>query len=202
MGNFFPFSNAVVIDWAFLVSSSFLFFISFQVIVVHFSMSAFQMADEIWCVKMLGCSTSSWNVTGTCLTNCMSLIFLRDSEILSHDRHFLSLLFINKPHVHVELTSSCLRRVQPVAVKGGIFSSLPPVACSPKRQVRPQITNTTFSQRKMYMTQQINIGHCHWWMSSYFPIGRWQSTTRISAYADVHPIKRCIPTLHLIWYLN
>ena len=38
----------------------------------------------------------------------------------------------------------------------------------------------------------VNIGHCHRWMSSYFPIGRWQSTTRISAFTDVRPIHRCI----------
>ena len=95
------------------------------------------------------------------------------------------------------LTSSCQRRVQPAAVMGGIISSLPPVASFPKLQVRPQITNTTFSQRKIYMTQQINIGDCHRWMSSYFPIGRWQSTTRTSAITDVRPINQCIPTCNL-----
>ena len=45
-------------------------------------------------------ASASWNVPGKCLTNCITLIFLRDSEIRSHGRHFLSLLFVNKPHMH------------------------------------------------------------------------------------------------------
>jgi hypothetical protein len=37
--------------------------------------------------------------------------------------------------------------------------------------------------------QHVNIGHG----MSYFPIRRWQSTTRISAVTDVRPMHQCIP---------
>lgn len=76
----------------------------------------FKWVIRFSCV-ILACSTSSLNVTETFLTNSMLLIFLRDSLILLQGRHFLSLLFENKPHVRKAPTAllchdSC---VQPVA---------------------------------------------------------------------------------------
>lgn len=56
---------------------------------------------------------------------------------------------------------------------------------------------TFFECSQIYETKNnTNISHCHQWMSSYFPIGRWQSTRRISADTNVLPINRCIPTIH------
>ena len=71
----------------------------------------------------------SLNVIGTCLTNCISLIFLLDSEILPHGRHFLSLLFVNKPQMHTGgffFVVSLRRRprlLSNINVFGGLFLS-------------------------------------------------------------------------------